>query len=57
MKTNLFEDRVRQGPVIKNTVRYVTGILHSHRRPVEVPRNKEPDDDPSTRGLTTEGND
>ena len=37
---------------IKNSSRYVTNRLHSHKRPVEVPANMEPGDSPATRGLT-----
>jgi len=37
---------------IKNKSRYVMGRLHSHRRPVDIPLDMEPDDNPRTRGLT-----
>jgi len=37
---------------IKNLSRYVTGRIHSHRRPVEVPADMEPNDSPVFRGLT-----
>jgi hypothetical protein len=37
---------------IKNPSRYVTGRIHSHRRPIEVPATMEPNDSPAFRGLT-----
>jgi hypothetical protein len=37
---------------IKNRSRYVTGRIHSHRRPVEVPASMESNDSPACRGLT-----
>ena len=37
---------------IKNPSRYVTGRIHSHRRPIEVPANMESNDSPAFRGLT-----
>lgn len=37
---------------IKNSSRYVTGRIHSHRRPIEVPATMESNDSPAFRGLT-----
>jgi len=53
MRNREYADRknVRPGR-IKNTSRFVTGAIHSHRRPVEFPVDKTPEDDPATRGLT-----
>jgi hypothetical protein len=45
--------KIRPGQ-IKNPSRYVMGVLHPHRRPVEVPLSQEEEDRPDTRGLTTE---
>ena len=45
--------QIRPGQ-IKNPSRYVMGTLYSHRRPVPIPLNKEEEDRPDTRGLTTE---
>ena len=46
--------RIRPG-IIKNPSRYVVNRLRSHSRPnVQVPLDLEPEDSPTTRGLTTD---
>jgi hypothetical protein len=53
MRPEEYTRRQKQRPCqIKNKSRYVMGRLHSHRRPVQVPLDMEPEDNPRTRGLT-----
>jgi len=53
MRSTEYEKRKKAQPgQIKCTSRYVTNRLYPHRRKVKIPLNKEPDDDPATRGLT-----
>jgi hypothetical protein len=53
MRSREYENRKKIRPgQIKDTSRYVMNSLHSHNRPSQVPLEKEPVDNPATRGLT-----
>lgn len=54
MKASTFMSRNKIKSGLKGKSRYVSGTLHSHRRPVETPYEKQPLDDPEFRGLTTD---
>lgn len=55
MRNREYSDRKKVRPgQIRNKSRYVTGRIHSHRRPVEWPLDRERPDSPETRGLTVD---